>query len=303
MRRKKLAQLLQFIAGLLPNKYPLYAGTVSTQPFFIMGSGRNGSTLLNRMLNAHSDLFVPSEQYFLGNSIIKYRIYNWLIWRDLMKIILGELMPGSKGHSWEYDVNPIVESIYLTKHRELQWVIDRIYRHCDPSQKKYWGDATPMNTYYHREVYDLFPRAKYIFLIRDGRDVVSSFKSGGKEIFEELSNVENSCVHWQSSLKAYQWLSKRTDVMLVKYEDLVAEPAEVLKQICSHIGVDYAAPMLDYHQQIPSLAFYQGAEHQSIRKPVFKDSVGNWKSVLNAEEQRYCNRVLHQGLQEFGYQS
>lgn len=163
-----------------------------SDPFFIFGSGRNGSTLLNLILNQHTKLFLPPEQYFLGKSIIKFQLYNYLIWRDLVKIIYAELIEETENHLWNFKPNGILHQAFYFKKKErtLQNLINEIYfEYARQSNLNgvIWGDTTPHNSIFINEIYDCFPKAKYIFLIRDGRDVAAAFKKGGKDIFDELA--------------------------------------------------------------------------------------------------------------------
>src|SRR5258708_7019695 len=61
---------------------PLH-GAERHRPFFIVGSGRCGSTLLRAMLEAHPDVHVPPESR-LGPVLGDYRRYSRLPWNALL---------------------------------------------------------------------------------------------------------------------------------------------------------------------------------------------------------------------------
>ncbi len=302
MRRLKLARILQSAARLLPKKYPLEGSGHIEAPIFILGSGRNGSTLLNRILNEHGEIFIPPEQYFLGPSIVKFNLYNFLNWRDLAKIIVGELLPGSGTHYWHIQLDNLLEKV-LKSEKNLQKVIDIIFRHVDPLNKKLWGDTTPSNTRYLPEIFSLFPKARYIFLIRDGRDVVASYIQGNEKSYGELCKFNNAMAHWKSTAGYYNWLNKRTDVYLLKYERLVTSPEEELRKLSDYLKVDYTKEFFHYHEHFPDNRFYHGPEHANVLKPIFSDSVGNWEKSLSEEQQLICNEILKKELLSFGYYS
>ena len=52
-------------------------------PFFIIGSGRNGSTLLGGMLNTNAAVFLPPEQYILGYSLLKWNLKRHKNWANI----------------------------------------------------------------------------------------------------------------------------------------------------------------------------------------------------------------------------
>ncbi|MFY0606029.1 MAG: sulfotransferase [Cyclobacteriaceae bacterium] len=303
MRRIKLARRLQLISDLLPRKYPIKAQSpLDHLPFFVLGSGRNGSTMLNRMLNQHSEVFLPSEQYFLGNSIIKFKLYNFLIWRDLVKIITGELMPVTGSHTWDFFAEDVFDLLNNTPSRDLESVIDLIYRTYGGKSQRFttWGDTTPLNTLYAPEIYSVFPKSKYIFLLRDGRDVVASNKKGGSYL-GELSDPEKSAKHWLNSIDKYDWLRKRTDVLLVKYEELVSQPEAKLHEICNFLNIEFQMEMLDFHRIDLQNSLYLEPQHRNLQKPVFKSSIGNYRDDLTEEELAMVNGLLKTNLARFEY--
>ncbi len=303
MRRIKLARRLQYISDFLPRKYPVHSSNLNfEQPFFIFGSGRNGSTMLNRMLNGHDELFLPSEQYFLGNSIIKFKLYNFLIWRDLLKIIIGELLPSTGSHTWEFGPDEIFRKLNESSDKSLQLLIDQVYRAYGNKIRvfKKWGDTTPLNTLYIPEIYSVFPKAKYIFLIRDGRDVVASYKRGG-DYLGKLSDPNLAVKHWMNAIEKYDWLAKHTEVKCVQYEDLVNNPTEVLSEICQFLGVDFQQRMLDFHKEKPKNDLYSEPQHANLVKPVFDSSIGNYMSSLEGNELSAVEKTIKTGLERFKY--
>lgn len=302
MRRIRLARFLERIADLLPRQYPV-KGHLDKQPIFVFGSGRNGSTLLSLMLNQNSELFFPSEQYFLGHSIIKFKLYNFLIWRDLMKIIAGELIPAAGSHTWKYVPDDVISALFHMKNRSLQHVVDCIYRSYASSlgmDKTYWGDTSATNMEYVPEIFSAFPDARYLFLVRDGRDVVSGFKKGG-HVFGALSDPLCAAMHWNKSIAAYDWLSRKTNVLMVRYERLVRDPEAELKAICSFLRVQYEPRMVNYQSFIPELAIYQESVHVNLANPISDHAVGQWKKILTNEEIDLVLPRLEKNLRRFGY--
>jgi protein-tyrosine sulfotransferase len=305
MRRIRLARGLIKLAKLLTIGYPMHSSVgLQNQPFFVLGSGRNGSTLLNRMLNQHSALFLPSEQYFLGNSIIKYQLYPFLIWRDLMKVIGGELYPSTGSHTWQMSGDEVINDLFMMEEKCLQNVIDAIFRSYGSRSKsdfQKWGDTTPLNTIYLPEVYSLFPKAKYIFLVRDGRDVMASYNKAGVEFLGDLAETHNGARHWNHSIEKYDWLAKRTDVLLVRYEALVTEPERILMEICAHLGLEFEVQMLDFHKDTPNSQMYTEPQHSNIQKPIATTSIGNWSKQLKSEDAAAVASIT-KNLKRFGYE-
>lgn len=300
MNRLKLARLLLFFTQLLPRRYPVRYQT-EKEPFFILNAGRSGSTLLNRILNEHPELGLPTEQYFLGPAIFKYHFYNYMLWKDLMQVIVGELWDARK-HTWELNLKEIIPEIIDLEvgKRSLGQVVESLFRQV--IDKPQWGDSTPLNTVYYKELYHLYPNAKYIFLIRDGRDVVASYKNGGKDAFGELAQVEASSQRWSLHATALQWYKQRTTVLEVKYEDLISDSDDALNRICQFLEV---GPMIEnwrnYTAHVPQSEFFEPSHHDAVRQVPFPDSIGNWKSILSEKEANYCHLKMKVHLKGYGY--
>lgn len=307
MRRIRLARFLLFLAKLLPKRYPIRSMEQLPQPFFIFGSGRNGSTLLNLMLNQHQDIFLPTEQYFLGNTIIKYQLYNFLNWRDLAKILAGELIPTLKSHWWEMDMQTLFAEIVLMEKEKvsLERIIYSIYQAQARDQGKksrLWGDATNLITDYVEELYSVYPQSKYIFLLRDGRDVVASYKKGGEEEFGRFADIRFAANYWVKGIEKYDYLRKRkANVLLVTYEDLTSNPEKCLGTILQHLGLDEPFDWKKFYNNIPNLKFFDPVQHHNIRKPVFTHSIGKWQSELNSDDLALLQPILSPYLRRFDY--
>ena len=284
----------------LPKKFQVKYDEL-VQPFFVIGSGRNGSTMLNLMLNQHSQLHLPSEQYFLGPSILKFHYYNYGLWRDMVKVILGELLPQSGSHTWEVTEMPDMQKLYLATpdKKKLQYLIDVIYR--SGYEAPIWGDTTPLNTYYIKEIYHTFPKARYLFLIRDGRDVVASYKKGGYEVLGDLAVPSNGAAHWNHSITKYDWLKRRTNVHLVQYEKLVMNPKEELASVCEFLGLEFEKQMLSFHSKVPNREMYDLPVHQNLKKEVFTSSIGSYLKELDSGDLDKVMPILSMGLERFGY--
>ena len=307
MRRLKLARLLLTLLTLFPKRHSLRSSESKlTEPFFIFGSGRNGSTLLNVILNQHPNIFIPPEQYFLGNSIVKYQLYNYLPWRDLVKIVYGEVLSQTDGHMWQFSSDKIMSDAFnFSKGKKnLQSMLHHIYSSYATTTKPdsiIWGDSTPLNTRSLPEIFSCFPKAKFIFLVRDGRDVVASYKKGTTQAFDDLADTLIATDVWLDSITKYHWLKKRTSVLEVKYESLVSQPEDELVKIIEFIGEKYHSGMLQFYKNVPGVDAYNEAQHQKIHEPIQTNSIGKWKEILSEDERVYIEKKMRHFLREFNY--
>lgn len=278
--------------------------------FFILGSGRNGSTLLSSMLNQNDDIVVPPEQFFLYLSFVKYRLLNWLDWQDIVKIVFGEAMNPRAAVNWNINLSQSIPLMYDApkNERSLRLLMDEIYMQYGQSigkDFKIWGDKTPKNTLYVKHLFKIYPDSKYIFLRRDGRDVVSSYLKGDQELFGKWNQVEHASYLWNNSFKSWDWINKKVPsdrLLVVDYEDLVDNSEEVLKTICEFLGVDFDIRMAtNYGDHSKVLGVDNLTAFKDLKKEVNARSVGKWKTRMTDQQVEETLRLIGPNLKRFGY--
>jgi hypothetical protein len=162
----------------------------------------------------------------------------------------------------------------------------------------------------------LFPSSRFVFLLRDGRDVVDSwlaaYRTGSWALDEGAFPVtgegRESLVRWQSAVWAF-----RTEVVrrafdahppdrrvLVRYEDLVADPQRELARICAYLPIaassDTLAAVAAEHAYaaVPSV---DKGESKEIRSA----SPGGWRDNLSPSEHDVMHEVMGPTLEAMGY--
>jgi|GEM_PF-433213 len=276
---------------------------LSCTPFFIIGSGRNGSTLLSSMLNQHSKIMVPPEQWVLYEVIIKYKLYNLIEWKDLVNICLGLYADIQTNEGWKTNFQHLYSELHnLPKSRRtLTKILDKIYlTHGRQRELQFetWGEKSPLNTVYLRYIYPVFPQSKYVFLIRDGRDVVSSItKVRGRDL-------KYAAWRWNYSIAQFEWLKSEVSgnqLRIIRYEDLITEPEKTLRKLMSFLGYDYESSMMNYQESVDYLDLEKFDYHQNVKRSLDKQRIGKWKDRLSQEEIDKLMPMLKDNLFAFNY--
>jgi hypothetical protein len=154
--------------------------------------------------------------------------------------------------------------------------------HCARMNKPYWINKTPgLLTYLHC-LPKLFPSAKSIHIIRDGRDVAVSTMArpwGAKTVQEAARRWKNLFVtgRKRATLASVNYIE-------VRYEELVESPGKVLQELFA---------FLDLHANLDEIL---------SRVQVSRDSVGNWKTKFSHEERRIFGREAGDLLIKLGYE-
>lgn len=294
---------LRYLGHLL-KRYPLAdeTGSLSCRPMFIVGSGRSGTTLLRSMLVAGGDVAIPPESYVIHTAVRRYIATQFLGWPDCARLVVALFESGAEFHLWETNLYPAHRSVLSlsAKERSLARIIDEVFQ-CYARQHFpeaiIWGDQSPLNTLHLPWVFRAFPRAKYLHLLRDGRDAIASMVERGR-------SIEAATRRWKRSVEQVLALQPRLDddqFLEARYEDLVSEPADTLQSICSFIGVSYKASMLDFWKLPTTVEHEHYKHHHNLARPLFTDSIGRWTERLSSSQQAYvCSRVTGL-LEHLGY--
>jgi len=145
----------------------------------------------------------------------------------------------------------------------------------------------------------LWPEARIVRIVRDPRDVALSLAGMP---FAKDSVIGNLVRVDQDDRAARGRLATDALAMTLRYEDLVTEPERELRRICTFIGEDYEAGMLDARESAAGVA----AEHEwwkgSVAGPLHTGSVGRWRREMSADVQRFAALHLADFLREHGYE-
>jgi hypothetical protein len=311
LRRNKLGlaaggvyDLLRFSRTALSRRHPL-SPDQAPAPFFIIGSGRCGTTLLRAMLVSHGSVAIPPESNMIPAAIRKYSALSFLDWADLCRLVIADFESLPDFPHWQTSLaGAYAKAVALPSgQRALATIIDVIYR-CYIEQHfpaaSIWGDKTPANTTYVEWIDQVFPNARYIHMLRDGRDVVSSFVKSGIH-----SDLGRACEDWKARVAAARRFGEKSGerYLEVRYEDLVREPRQQISRVCALLGLEFREAMLRHERIAPRLTDVAVVPHHSqVMRGINADRIGGWTRNLSAQQQAYVQRTLRRGLIAAGYQ-
>ena len=295
------------LGRMLARRRPLYDERGrSRRPFFIIGSGRSGNTLLRSILAAHPNVAIPPESYVLGDAIREYLRISYLPWPVVYPSIVGMFDRHPRFYTWEIDLDPVRQHLGAlpSGQQNLSNIVDSIYRQYITQKKPeatIWGDKTPVNTGFLPWIDRLFPRARYIHAIRDGRDVVNSFLQS--KLYTE---VDQACNHWLTYVDRAKRFGQRKDAesyVEIRYEELVLSPAAIVRGLCNFLGIDFRERILSAWQDASELGDVPWhPHHANVMKPIDSGRIGSWRRELDAQTQAIVARRLGARLQRLDYE-
>jgi Sulfotransferase family len=209
---------------------------------FVVGMNRSGTTLLRMMLDAHPQLVIPPETHFVPDVIKAARERG---------ARPADALAAMKAHrEWE--------DFGFTDAEALAWLeglpqlgpgaaVRAFYEaYAARAGKRRWGDKTPRYVLKMPLIASALPEARFVHVIRDGRDVALSV------LERTVKDVDAAEVarRWRRKIDRARGDAPRLDHYLeVRYEDLVADPRSVLGHVCEFVELEFDEGMLDYHER------------------------------------------------------
>jgi hypothetical protein len=266
-------------------------------PVIVLGVRRSGTTLLRVMLDRHPVLAVPDESYFVPQLARRHRtpVDPVAFVDDLRR--LPTLV--------EWGLSPDAVAARLRPGLATGDAIAAVFAaYAAANGKPRWGDKTPLYMQHLPLLERLFPDAVYVHLIRDGRDAALSFLSVPAGIMTEgwghPRDAAGFACQWATEVRAARALGRRVGpsrYLEVRYETLVAEPAEELRRLCSFAGLDFDREMLGYVGNTESAR----KEHQQRLNEPPRVGVRDFRTEMRGADRTAFEAVAGELLAELGY--
>lgn len=270
-------------------------------PFFIVGSGRSGTTLLRLVLSGHSRLHIPPETWFLLPLVARLPLTEPLSPAQVetaLDIITGHF----RWPDLRLDAAALGAEVRALPSPRLAELVAPIYRALlARAGKPRFGDKTPPYIGIVPQLRSLYPGARFIHLIRDGRDVAISFVDAH---FRGRA-YHGAHFEWTRAVRqglAYRGTPHAAHILELRYEDLVRDLEGTVRHVCTFLGETFEPAMLDWRDRItPTVLEREKYIHRSLEKPVTSEAIGVWRRRLSWAECFLIEAALHRDLRRLGY--
>lgn len=276
--------------------------------FFTIGSGRNGSTLLGALLNRHPDIYLSPEQY-----VLPYTIFRWHLLRhqDWLKVCEGAMHDFVQHTNWvwnDQDREYLMDHIKSLpiKYRNIANIYRSMCLHFARRLNKtatIIGDHSPKMTYFTKTLLNEFPNSKFLFLVRDPRDVILSYSKLAQLKYKMPEGVVRK---WIQSVETFHRIRsiEGNRIEVVKYEDLVLKTEITMRNISKFLDIPFTKKMTQQDLDLAPCQMNVRDEerHQNLSKPISGDSVNRWERELSPEIVDNLSPKLRFWAREFGYQ-
>ncbi len=284
------------------------------KPVIIIGTGRSGSTLLYEMMAEHPNAAWTSKccQYFPSRPAVNKLFLNLIDWPLLGSLLKKKVHPREYYQFWDY-----WHKGFSTVCRDMR--VDDVTQSAHRLNAVYEKMLTAKRNRLMLKITgwprigflrEIFPDAKFIHILRDGRSVSSSMLSQtwwwgwqGPENWRWGQLTEDQRQLWQQYDKSFIVLAAIEWIILmdsfdkasaglspdiyrtIKYEDLCKDVPGVMREITEFCE-------LDWNDQFAN----------RLNRYAIKSANEKWKTELNTKQQDDLQAVLNEYLHRYGYQ-
>jgi hypothetical protein len=159
--------------------------------------------------------------------------------------------------------------------------------------KPYGGEKTPAHALHSGTLCDWFPDCSLIHIVRDPRDAVCSTI---QMPWATRSAMFEARV-WRHFNLAARQVASRGNYLLMKYENLISQPANELERVCAHIGIEYCGAML----QAAARPIDPPPTHARAYEEITPARLGLWRSRLKPWQIAIVEQTAGELMREYGY--
>ncbi len=283
-------------------------------PIFIVGCPRSGTTVLASILNRHSKIASATETHFFN--FVSKNNYDWKHFDlNTFKRLLEESRISDFTSLIKAEEETLIQKFIENTMDKSQSKLDPddFYKKqvfdvlmnslLEKRNKTRFCEKTPQHLYNIQEILKLYPKAKFIHLIRDGRDTVNSLL----KMPWRPDGLVNNARFWIQYIKLGQDLTKQLgelpdNLLTIKYEELLNEPNASLKQICEFIGEKFETKILQESQSdVEIFSPWESSWKHKAKQDLDSSRIGAWSKELSKDDQAILNYVLRRPLLELSY--
>lgn len=211
---------------------------------FVVGVNRSGTTLLRMMLDAHPELTVPPETHFVPELIEAAAAESGKpAPQKLLATITSQREWGDFGLSEE----ELLERFNAFDPLSAGDALRSFYEaYAERVGKPRWGDKTPIYVKSMRAIQTELPEARFVHVIRDGRDVALSIRDRATKEHP----IDRIAERWVRRITRARAQAKRLDhYKEVRYEALILDTEPTLREVCDFLELPWDDAVLDYHER------------------------------------------------------
>jgi len=260
-------------------------------PVFVIGSARSGTSILSRLIRDYLYVSFGTESQFIIRFYKRLQYYGSLQNDTNLKKLLSDIgeercFQRWKKFGYQIDLDRIYSRI---EEKSYTGVLSAIFTDLAiHNGMARWGDKTPEYIYDLDILHELFPTAKFVHIVRDGRDVaLSTFKThfGAK-------NIGVAALEWNRQMACVSLFKKKVpqnQLIEIRYEDFLTDPFKIFTELISFLEIDDADGTI------------RAKIENNMAEELFRDNYYKWRTQLKKKYQILFEKVNYQFLTSYNY--
>ncbi len=260
-------------------------------PFFIVGNDRSGTTMLRLILDRGREAAIPPESMFLTDFA-----------EDDGSQLLERVWHHPKVHLWDLAPDPPAPPPGLDDRQARRFAFEAPFvAYAAKHGKPRWGDKTPHYVHHVDHLLAIWPDARFVILVRDGRDVALSLKP----LPFGPNNAWAAAQWWARGIRAGERAQQQhpDNVLTVRYEDIAQAPAGHVRRICDFLELTYDDDMLDLqHADRAKIVPDQTSWFPRVLDGISTAGVGRWRREMSPRSRGVFAALAGDELARHGYE-
>ncbi|MCK5543097.1 MAG: sulfotransferase [Desulfobacterales bacterium] len=276
---------------------------LSGRPVFILGSSRSGTTLVYSIVLSSGEFALYEAETHM---MVKYAVkYGNIRKRKNYNLFINDWI-----HSKQFSRSGLDPDIFKQKvdenHDSYANLLTTFMSLIAETQgKTRWAEQTPAHVFYLNELHVAFPEAKFIHVVRDGREVaLSRRKLGwtGTKSSDPIKQLLYAALNWEIAVKSGQAAGEKigANYTEVRYEDVIGNLDEVLKKISAFADIEIDREKVQ-KCTFGSLGKGNTAFGETMGG-ISSSGIGRWRHILSKKEIDALNFVIGKTLAILGYE-
>ncbi|HEY5822386.1 MAG TPA: sulfotransferase [Propionibacteriaceae bacterium] len=301
------------------------ASAPQAAPVFVGGEDRSGTTLVSVVLDAHRDLVVgPELDYLLPVDLGPHlRECCRLLKADDPRVAgvgvhtadpayAAGVQLARQADRFGVDHARLDELVAATMRRTGSDLVTHDQRlalieamgrvRCADSGKRRWGVKIQRGISQPQALVDRWPEAKFVHVVRDGRDVAASHLRGQRDW--GYRSAAEAATGWVEVVTAVRGALSYDHLHEIHYEDLVAQPERELRRLMAFLDLPWDPAVL-HHSEVGHALFRHPHGHpsaQAAQQPINGGAVGRFRRDLSPVERAEFETIAGELLHQYGYE-
>jgi hypothetical protein len=254
--------------------------------------------MLRAMFDSHPEMAIPPESHIIVSLCRNRREYE-----DTNGLDLSRFVPAVRDlwtRRWALPERELLEVLLVARPTTVPDAIRTLFSaYASRQGKRRYGERTPGNVLHVAFLADQFPEARFIHLVRDGRDVTMSYLSAGFGVV----SVGESAFFWKRAVEQARKDGKRltpSRYQEVRYEALVENPESTLRELCGVVDLRFSPAMLRYFERPAMLMSARATAFQSLSRPP-KKGIRDWRNEMRPQDLALFEAIAGASLERFEY--